>query len=117
MARVLPFPATLDGFDIDISQCPPKEWLPENVNIHVFDVFDELPEHLVGTYDIVHLRLFLLIVQNNDPMPLLKKFIQMLSAYTWLASVLDDVRTLLFAKLADCRNLDRARRLHSMGRV
>lgn len=78
MARTLASSAQLDGFDNNLSQCPPKEWLPDNVNIYDFDAFADLPEHLIGKYDILHIRLFLLIVQNNDPMPLLKTFIQML---------------------------------------
>ena len=81
MAKHLPSSAQLDGFDIDVSQCPPREWLPRNVNIFAFDAFAELPDQLHEIYDIVHVRLFLLVVQKNDPMPLLKKFIQMLSAY------------------------------------
>lgn len=81
MARTLPPSAQLDGFDNNLSQCPPKEWLPDNVNMYDFDVFSDLSRDLIGKYDIVHVRLLLLIVQNNDPMPLLKKFIQMLSAY------------------------------------
>lgn len=83
MARTLASSAQLDGFDNNLSQCPPKEWLPDNVNIYDFDAFADLPEHLIGKYDILHIRLFLLIVQNNDPMPLLKTFIQMLSAYNF----------------------------------
>lgn len=81
MARTLPPSAQLDGFDNNLSQSPPKEWLPHNVNMYHFDAFGDLPNELVGKYDIVHVRLFLLIVRNNDPMPLLKKFVQMLSAY------------------------------------
>ena len=81
MARDIPSSAQLDGYDNNLSQCPPKEWLPDNVNIYNFDAFAKLPKELIGKYDILHVRLFLLIVQNNDPMPLLNTFIQMLSAY------------------------------------
>lgn len=80
MARTLPSSAQLDGFDNNLSQCPPKEWLPDNVNMYNFDAFADLPSELIGNYDILHVRHFLLIVQNNDPMPLLKTFIRMLSA-------------------------------------
>ncbi|KAL9118055.1 MAG: hypothetical protein Q9187_005404 [Circinaria calcarea] len=80
LARDLSSSAQLDGFDIDLSQSPPKEWLPKNVNMYKLDVFEELPDDLVGKYDVIHARLFLLIVQNNDPTPILKNFIRMLIA-------------------------------------
>ncbi|RYP57240.1 hypothetical protein DL770_010710 [Monosporascus sp. CRB-9-2] len=31
----------LDGFDIDIVQCPQPEWLPENIKFHTWNVFEE----------------------------------------------------------------------------
>ena len=43
-----------DGFDINLSQYPSKEWLPENFNKYEFDAFAELPENLVGVYGMVH---------------------------------------------------------------
>ena len=91
MARNLPSSAQLDGFDNNLSQCPPKEWLPDNVNIYNFDAFAKLPKELTGRYDILHVRLFLLIVQNDDPMPLLKTFIQMLSAYNHHSLSIDEL--------------------------
>ncbi|KAL9103071.1 MAG: hypothetical protein Q9187_009049, partial [Circinaria calcarea] len=82
LARDLSSSAQLDGFDIDLSQSPPKEWLPKNVNMYKLDVFGELPDDFVGKYDVIHARLFLLVVQNNDPMPILKNFIRMLNSLT-----------------------------------
>ena len=46
----LPDSATLDGFDVDLSQCPPGPWLPRNVSVRELDIFDELPEDLYGKY-------------------------------------------------------------------
>ena len=42
--------AKLHGFDIDLSQAPPTEWLPSNVLMRKLDVFEQLPDDLVGEY-------------------------------------------------------------------
>ena len=79
LAKNLPSTAQLDGFDIDIADCPPKEWLPPNVKMHTLDILSEIPQHLVGVYDIVQLRLFQVVVRDNDPVPLLKNSLKLLS--------------------------------------
>ena len=43
--------SSLHGFDIDISQAPPKEWLPATVTIDPLDIFESIPEHLVGKFE------------------------------------------------------------------
>ena len=43
------------------------------------DILDEVPTHLVERYDIVHVGL-LVLVARNDPMPLLRNLVRMLSA-------------------------------------
>lgn len=47
--------------------------------MHKLDAFSPLPHDLLGKYDIVHLRLFIVLIKNNDPVPLLGNLIQMLS--------------------------------------
>lgn len=79
LARTLPPTAQLDGFDIDISDCPPEQWLPRNVRMRHLDALGEIPEHLAGKYDIVQLRLFQVVVKDNDPGPLLRNMVKMLS--------------------------------------
>ncbi|KAF6232186.1 hypothetical protein HO173_009569 [Letharia columbiana] len=78
LARTLPPTAQLDGFDIDISDCPPEQWLPRNVRMRHLDALGEIPEHLAGKYDIVQLRLFQVVVKDNDPGPLLRNMVKML---------------------------------------
>ena len=75
----LPETTQLDGFDISADYFPVKEWLPSNVKLELLDALGDLPEHLVGQYDIVHLRTLVLIVRNNDPSRLLSNLIKMLS--------------------------------------
>lgn len=80
LALTLPPTAQLDGFDIDISDCPHEQWLPQNVTMRYLDALDEIPERLVGVYDVVQLRLFQVVVKDNDPGPLLRNVVKMLSA-------------------------------------
>ncbi|MCJ1261078.1 hypothetical protein MMC22_000942 [Lobaria immixta] len=77
LARSLPN-SSLDGFDISLQQCPPPEWLPASVSLHQWDIFTPVPLNLKVRYDIVHIRLALLVVQNNDPRPILHNAMEML---------------------------------------
>ena len=69
----------LDGFDNSVDQFPSKEWLPDNISLHRLDVLKPIPEELKGKYDIVHVRLFLAVVQDDDPTPILRNLMDMLS--------------------------------------
>ena len=66
---------------MDICQYPPKEWLPSNVTMRALDAFSEVPDDLVGIYDIVHLRLFACVIKDNNPEPVLANVIRMLSSF------------------------------------
>lgn len=70
--------AQLDGFDNYVNQYPPKEWLPSNVSLQALDVGEGIPEELLGMYDVVHIRHFLLVVKD-DPLSLLKNLVALLS--------------------------------------
>ncbi|KAL8925532.1 MAG: hypothetical protein Q9208_003423 [Pyrenodesmia sp. 3 TL-2023] len=70
--------AHLDGFDISLEQCPPTEWLPSAISLKRWDIYSSLPLHLKGQYDIVHIRLVLLVVRGNDPAPILHNAFEML---------------------------------------
>lgn len=43
--------SSMHGVDIDISQAPPKEWLPPNVTFGTLDMFKPIPEDLVGKFE------------------------------------------------------------------
>ncbi|MCJ1427829.1 hypothetical protein MMC29_005735, partial [Sticta canariensis] len=55
-----------------------KDRLPQTVRLIEQDIYSPLPEDMVGKYDIVHVQMFLLCVKDNDPIPLIQKFIQLL---------------------------------------
>ncbi|RYP61548.1 hypothetical protein DL769_007648 [Monosporascus sp. CRB-8-3] len=67
----------LVGFDVDINQVGPKEWLPNNLSIREWSVFDDVPEDLVGTFDIVNVRLIVFVIEE-DPAPVLRNLTKLL---------------------------------------
>lgn len=56
----------LDGLDISFDAAPPRDWLPHNISLHRWDIKAEVPEHLVGVYDVVHVRHFAFVLQEHD---------------------------------------------------
>ncbi|KAL8698797.1 MAG: hypothetical protein Q9224_001690 [Gallowayella concinna] len=70
--------ALIDGFDIHLQQCPPPEWLPFHVTVRQWDIYSAMPPELEGLYDVVHIRLLLLVVRDNDPRPILRNAFRML---------------------------------------
>ena len=75
----LPSSTVLDGFDISTAQFPPKEWLPGNVSLNFLDIFEEIPEHLLGIYDVINIRYFACVVKNNQPALVIENVSKMLS--------------------------------------
>lgn len=66
------------GFDIDLAQAPPIEWLPCNTQLRRWNIFHDTPKDLRGKYDIVHVRLLVLVVENSDPRPIIRNLFKML---------------------------------------
>ncbi|KAK4619903.1 N-methyltransferase tcpN [Fulvia fulva] len=110
MAQQLPPSTQLDGFDISFGQCPPREWLPRNVDLRLVDIFRPVPEELVGCYDIVHIRHFVCVVKANDPTPLLRNLLRMLKPGGWIQWDEWDVMNRHFTKIrpeASQANIDK----------
>lgn len=78
LAREVSTTIQLDGLDISLSQAPPKAWLPANINMRVWNIFEDVPEDLVGQYDIVHVRLLLLVVTNANAVSVLQRLARLL---------------------------------------
>jgi hypothetical protein len=49
------------------------------MSLHALDILKPVPEEFKGKYDIVHARLLLPLVKNNDPTPVLKNMFSLLS--------------------------------------
>ena len=74
LAKSLPHPpAYMCGLDISGDQFPRPEWMPSNIHFREHDVFDPAgpPDDLLGAFDIVHIRLFVGVIKNNNPTELL----------------------------------------------
>ena len=70
----------LYGFDISSEMFPATEWLPNNVQLDLIDAVEsEFPKELENSFDVVHVRAFVLVVKQNDPSSLLRKLSMLLS--------------------------------------
>lgn len=70
--------AKLYGFDINLTQTPPREWLPSNVTLVHWNIFDAVPEDMYGRFNVIHVRLLILVVQNSDPSNIIRSLVKML---------------------------------------
>lgn len=77
LAKDLPSSA-LHGFDVNIAQVPPKEWLPSNVSFGTLDIFKPIPENLIGKYDVVHVQLLLCVVQDHELQSVIRRLSKLL---------------------------------------
>ena len=78
LAGEMPPDAQLNGFDIDLDQAPPNAWLPPNVSLSKWSVFDEPPEGMIGIHDVVHVRLLGFVVKHGNPRPILRNLLKLL---------------------------------------
>ena len=79
LATEVPSSWALQGFDISALQFPASQYLPNNLSLGILDAFGDVPEELNAKFDIVHIRAFGLIVKGDDPGPLIKNLLKMLS--------------------------------------
>lgn len=56
--------------------------LPESLSVHMSNIYDNIPQHLVGAYDVIHPRFFISIIRNNDAGPIVRDLSKMLSMLT-----------------------------------
>ena len=79
VARTLPSSAVLVGTDVSLDQCPP--WLPSNVSLQTWSIFDEPPENLLGRFDVVHLRLLGFVLRDNQIAATIQRVMKVLSEF------------------------------------
>jgi hypothetical protein len=70
---------SFEGLDITLHQAPSQHLLPNNVHFKYLDMQEDIPAEFVGRYDLVHARFLLGLVKNNDPVPLLRNLLKLLS--------------------------------------
>ena len=66
LASELPATARLDGFDVSDEQYPPSSWYPENVSMSKLDIFKPVPQELREKYDVVCLRFFMCVANDDN---------------------------------------------------
>nr|POE86596.1 hypothetical protein CFP56_46780 [Quercus suber] len=71
----------LHAFDINLNQAPPEQWLPRNLQLHSWNLFDDVPLEFVGNFDLVHVRLITVVIKDNDPVKVMQNFHRLLSQY------------------------------------
>lgn len=54
----------------------------------VLDMLQDVPDHLTGRYDAIHVRHFLLVVRDNAPGPIIRNMLKMLSTQACAAHLL-----------------------------
>ncbi|OAA76162.1 hypothetical protein LEL_05846 [Akanthomyces lecanii RCEF 1005] len=74
----------LEGFDVNPVNFPPKWSCSPNVSFTALDVLKPLPQELLGTYDIVHMRAFVSLITKNDPRPAIDQALSLLKPGGWL---------------------------------
>lgn len=79
VGRQLPPTVSLNAFDITLRQAPPKPWLPENMDLHNWNIFDEPPSQFQGIFDLVHVRLVTVVIKEHDPTTVMRNLGKLLS--------------------------------------
>ncbi|KAH1612256.1 hypothetical protein KXX21_002817 [Aspergillus fumigatus] len=90
----------LDGLDISFDAAPPRDWLPHNMSHHRWDIKAEVPEHLVGVYDVVHVRHFAFVLQEHDLNGALDNLLTLLKPGGYLQWTDIDVSSLRVEKIS-----------------
>lgn len=71
--------AQLEGFDISFDAAPHAKTLPSNVKFRHWDVNTDLPDDLVGVFDIVHVRFFAFVLLVDQVPVVVERLFRMLS--------------------------------------
>ena len=58
---------------------PPKELLPNNMNLHKWDIKTHIPKEFEGIYDIVHVRMLTFVLLDDEIESALSNLLKLLS--------------------------------------
>ena len=56
--------ADVFAFDLSDKFFPPAAWIPKNMELKVHDILEPFSSDIVGTLDVVHFRLFLMLGED-----------------------------------------------------
>ncbi|PHH61417.1 hypothetical protein CDD81_388 [Ophiocordyceps australis] len=74
----LPETVHLDGFDISLETTPPVGYLPSNMTLYSWNILDPVPQHAIEAYDIVHIRHFILVLDDTKAAIALDHLLQLM---------------------------------------
>lgn len=85
-------PSTIQfsGFDISAAQFPPPHSLPPNITFSTLDASQDIPEELVGKFDIVHVALLIAVISSDSFDRWLANLMKLLKPGGWLQWVEGD---------------------------
>jgi len=78
LSRRLPSSVNLDGIDISFDAAPLPEWLPPNMTLFHWDIKQEVPVDLIEKYDVLQIRNFAFVLQDNEISDVLGKLNKMI---------------------------------------
>ncbi|KAF2246152.1 S-adenosyl-L-methionine-dependent methyltransferase [Trematosphaeria pertusa] len=70
--------ASIYAVDISDEQFPPEKWRTPNVSFAAFDCLKPFPEEYLGRFDVVNVRAWLTIVNDDNKDPVLENFLTLL---------------------------------------
>jgi SAM-dependent methyltransferase len=80
LSAELPDTATVKAFDLSGKQFPPPNWRGK-VDFDIVDCFKPIPEQYQGQFDVVNLRFWLCVVNDDSAEQLLENILTLLSTY------------------------------------
>lgn len=70
---------TAEGLDVNIDNVPPKEWLPQHVSFHHFDLLRELSDEYASRYDVINAQFLTSFVRDEHIGLAIGNLVKMLS--------------------------------------
>ncbi|KAF1979250.1 hypothetical protein BU23DRAFT_586541 [Bimuria novae-zelandiae CBS 107.79] len=74
----------LIGFDLDLSQAPNPGWLPPQINLKKWNIFELVHPDYWGKFDIVHVRLLVMVLTGKDKTQFIDALLMLLKPGGWL---------------------------------
>lgn len=69
----------IECLDANLKELPPKSWLPSNVALRKFDLLQDVPDDMVGRYQIIHLQYVMAFVIDSNVDAVIARLVSMLS--------------------------------------
>ncbi|KAK4505953.1 hypothetical protein PRZ48_003918 [Zasmidium cellare] len=69
---------TVECLDANLEALPPQSWLPSNVTSRQFDLLQDIPDDLVGIYQIIHIQYIMAFVLDSNIDNVVQSLLKML---------------------------------------